>query len=39
MDKKGKASFVDINFIPKTPVVIPRVKTGKEKWEVDNSKK
>ena len=39
IDKMGKAGFVDINFVPKTPVVIPRVKTGKEKWEVDKPNK
>ena len=27
-------SFVDIGFTPKTPLVIPRVKSGKDRWEV-----
>jgi hypothetical protein len=30
-----KSGFIDISFIPKTPVVIPRVKSGKELWEVE----
>lgn len=31
----GKISYLDVDFVPKTPVVIPRIKTGKEKWEVE----
>ena len=35
----GKVSFIDITFHPKIPVYKPRVKTGKEKWEVDSGRK
>jgi hypothetical protein len=38
IDKVGQASFIDIHFLPKTPVFMPRVRNGKEKWEVDNPK-
>lgn len=34
IDKQGKVNFIDIEYIPKTPVFKPRIKTGKEKWEV-----
>ena len=34
LDKKNKISFIDIQFIPKTPVYQPRIKNGKERWEV-----
>ncbi len=34
LDRNDKISFIDIRFTPKTPVYKPRVKTGKEKWEV-----
>ena len=30
----GLTSFIDIRFLPKKPVYTPRVRTGKEKWEV-----
>jgi len=36
IDKQGKANFIDIEYIPKTPVFKPRIKTGKEKWEVQS---
>jgi hypothetical protein len=39
IDNDHKVSFIDINFAPKTPIYQPRVKTGREKWEVDPSKK
>ncbi len=35
----GIVSPVDIEFIPKTPTYLPRVKTGKEKWEVGYQQK
>ena len=35
INNSGEVSSIDINFVPKTPVVIPRVKMGKEKWEVE----
>jgi hypothetical protein len=35
----GKMSFIDISFTPKTPVYKPRIKTGKEKWEVEQAGK
>lgn len=34
MDKKGEVSFIDIDFAPQKPIVIPRIKQGKERWEV-----
>jgi hypothetical protein len=34
INKNGDYSFMDIRFIPKTPVFIPRIKKGKDKWEV-----
>jgi hypothetical protein len=34
-----KVSLVDIAFTPKTPIYQARVKKGREKWEVDPSKK
>ncbi len=37
--KDGTISPVDIGFNPKTPVYIPRFKTGKEKWEVGSQQK
>jgi hypothetical protein len=39
VDNDGNVSFVDINFTPKTPVYKARVKTSREKWEVDPDKK
>jgi len=33
IDKKGGVSLIDIDFVPKTPVIIPRMKSGKERWE------
>ena len=35
LDKKNNPSFVDIRFVPKTPVYKPRLKKGKERWEVE----
>lgn len=35
----NKAAFIDISFTPKTPIYKARVKKGREKWEVDPSKK
>jgi len=34
IDKNGKVTPVDISFVPKTPVYQPRIKKGKEPWEV-----
>jgi len=34
MSRDGKVSNVDIQFTPKTPVYKPRIRQGKEKWEV-----
>jgi hypothetical protein len=39
IDQNDKATSIDIRFTPKTPVYKPRVKTGREKWEVDPTKK
>jgi len=33
--KDGRPFFEDITFIPKTPVYIPRIKEGKDRWEVE----
>ncbi len=33
-DNDGEVKFIGINFTPKTPLVIPREKPDKEKWEV-----
>ena len=38
MGKTGDISPVDIEFIPDTPVFQPRIKKGKERWEVDIQK-
>ncbi len=35
LDKNGQVSFINIGFLPKTPVVIPRIKQGKERWQVE----
>lgn len=37
--KTGDIKPVDIEFIPKTPIFQPRIKKGKERWEVDIQKK
>ncbi len=34
LDKDGKVNFLDISFVPKTPVFQRRTKKGKEPWEV-----
>jgi len=34
VDNSGNVSYEDISFIPETPLVIPRVKPDKERWEV-----
>ena len=39
LDTGNNISFIDIRFDPKTPQYIPRVKNGKERWEVDPEKK
>lgn len=39
IDKNDKVTFNDIRFNPKTPVFKPRIKTGKERWEVDPQRK
>ena len=39
LDNQNKISFVDITFNPKTPVYKPRIKNGKERWEVDPGSK
>jgi hypothetical protein len=39
IDGSNNVNFVNIQFIPKTPVYKPRIKKGKEKWEVDRSGK
>ncbi len=31
----GQPYFEDISFIPETPVYIPRIKEGKDRWEVE----
>lgn len=33
--KNGNPYFEDISFIPKTPAYIPRIKEGKDRWEVE----
>jgi hypothetical protein len=38
VDNANKPKFIDINFVPKTPVFKPRIKNGKEKWEVVEAK-
>ena len=38
IDKNGKVTFIDILFIPKTPVYQPRIKKDRELWEVERSK-
>ena len=37
IDKNGKLTFIDISFVPKTPVYQPRIKKGRELWEVERS--
>ena len=39
VDDGNKATLIDINFTPKTPVYKARVKKGREKWELDTAKK
>ena len=39
VNKSGILSTEEMDFIPKTPVFIPRAKVAKEKWEIDNTKK
>ena len=34
IDRNGEASFIDIGFEPKTPVIRHRPTTGRERWEV-----
>jgi hypothetical protein len=34
IDKSGKIINTDISFVPKTPIFKPRIKKGKEPWEV-----
>lgn len=35
IDKNNKISFIDISFVPKTPVYQPRIKKGRALWEVE----
>jgi len=35
IDKNGEVTFIDISFVPKTPVYQPRIKKGRELWEVE----
>lgn len=35
ISKEGKVNSEDISFTPKTPVYIPRIKEGKDRWEVE----
>ncbi len=35
ISKEGKVHSEDISFTPKTPVYIPRIKEGKDRWEVE----
>jgi hypothetical protein len=39
IDNDNRASLIDVSFTPKTPIYKARVKKGREKWEVDPSKK
>ena len=39
LDNQNKISFIDITFNPKIPVYKPRIKNGKERWEVDPGSK
>jgi hypothetical protein len=39
LDNHNKPSFVDIRFTPRTPVYLPRIKKGKERWEVERKGK
>jgi hypothetical protein len=39
IDRNDHVNFINIQFTPKTPVYKPRIKQGKEKWEVDRSGK
>ena len=34
IDQKGKVSYTDISFVPKTPVYKPRIRTAREPWEI-----
>jgi hypothetical protein len=34
IDKNGKIKYIDISFMPKNPVYQPKIKKGKEPWEV-----
>ena len=39
VSKSGILSREEIDFIPKTPVFIPRAKVSKEKWEINTNNK
>ena len=39
IDRSNHLNFIDIGFTPKEPIYMPRIKKGKEKWEVDILKK
>jgi hypothetical protein len=39
IDNDGKVSSIDISFTPKTPLYKARVKKGREKWEVEPTKR
>ncbi len=34
IDQQGRVSEINIRYVPKTPVFRPRVRNGKEKWEI-----
>ena len=39
IDKANRISFIDISFIPKTPVYQLRIKSGRDLWEAEIPKK
>jgi hypothetical protein len=39
IDRDHKVSLLDIQFTPKTPLYKPRIKMGRERWEVDPPRK
>lgn len=34
INQKGEVKYTDITFVPKTPIYKPRIRKGKDPWEV-----
>lgn len=39
INSRGEVADIDIEYLPKTPVYKPRIKNGKEKWEIQSPAK